>query len=134
MLSSSLSPASLVVAPASASAPSPGDLPALDCRVVAVTLTVLFCVRSGLLVSWRRTRVPAPVATVGSISSVLSIVDDITYRPPLSAGDPCRRYGTALARYTLGERTTLACETCGFADLSMSMGDRPGHDAEPEPR
>jgi hypothetical protein len=57
------------------------------------------------------------------------VVDDVPYRPPLSAGDPCRRCGAALAEYTLGERTTLACEACGFADLSMSLDDRPGHDA-----
>jgi len=57
------------------------------------------------------------------------VVDDVPYRPPLSAGDPCRRCGAVLAAYTLGERTTLACEACGFADLSMSLDDPPGHDA-----
>lgn len=58
------------------------------------------------------------------------VVDDIAYRPLLSAGDPCRRCGAALAEYTFGERRTLACETCGFADLSTSLGDRSDHDAE----
>lgn len=58
------------------------------------------------------------------------VVDNITYRPSLSAGDPCRRCGATLAVYTFGERTTLACEECGFADLSMSLDDRSGHDAE----
>lgn len=51
------------------------------------------------------------------------VVDDIPYRPPLSAGDPCRRCGAALAVYTFGERTALACEVCGFADLSRSLGE-----------
>lgn len=58
------------------------------------------------------------------------IVDGIAYRPPLSAGDPCRRCGAALAAYAFGDRTTLACERCGFADVSVSLGDRSGHDAE----
>lgn len=57
------------------------------------------------------------------------VVDDVAYHPPLSAGDPCRRCGAALAAYTFGDRTTLACETCGFADLSTSLGDPSGHDA-----
>lgn len=56
------------------------------------------------------------------------VVDDIAYRPPLSAGDPCRRCGAALSVYTLGERTTIACQGCGFADLSTSLGERLGYD------
>ncbi len=58
------------------------------------------------------------------------VVDGIAYRPSLSAGDPCRRCGAALAAYTFGDRTTLACEGCGFADLSTSLGDQSGHDTE----
>lgn len=50
------------------------------------------------------------------------VVDGVTYRPPLSAGDPCRRCGAALVVYTLGEQQTLACEECGFAELSVSLG------------
>ena len=57
------------------------------------------------------------------------VVDDITYRPLLSAGDPCPRCGVALATYAFGERTTLSCPDCGFADLSMSLRDRSGRDA-----
>jgi len=56
------------------------------------------------------------------------VVDDIGYRPPLSAGDPCRRCGATLAAYTFGDRTTLACEACGFANLSTSLGGRSGQD------
>ncbi|MEF8908556.1 MAG: hypothetical protein V5A13_11890 [Haloarculaceae archaeon] len=55
------------------------------------------------------------------------VVDDV--HPPLSAGDSCRRCGAALAAYTFGDRTTLACEACGFADLSVSLGDWSDHDA-----
>jgi hypothetical protein len=58
--------------------------------------------------------------------TVDAVVDGIRYRPSLSAGDPCQRCGATLAVYTFGERTTLACEGCGFADLSMSLGDRSG--------
>lgn len=57
------------------------------------------------------------------------VVDDVSYRPPLSAGDPCRRCGATLAAYTFGDRRTLACEACGFADLSVSLGERPDRDA-----
>jgi len=57
------------------------------------------------------------------------VVDDVVYRPSFSAGDPCRRCGAALVEYTFGEQRTLACEVCGFADLSTSLGDRAGHDA-----
>lgn len=72
------------------------------------------------------------VATDDALSEQMTvdvIVDDVIYRPPLSAGDPCRRCGTALVGYTMGEQTTLACENCGFADLSTSLDDRSDHDA-----
>jgi hypothetical protein len=59
------------------------------------------------------------------------IVDDIVYRPPLSAGDPCRQCGSALSVYTMGEQETVACEDCGFADLSLSLRGRPASDEEP---
>jgi cell division GTPase FtsZ len=58
------------------------------------------------------------------------VVDDIAYSPPLSAGDPCQRCGAALTEYTFGERQTLACEACGFADLSTSLGHQSEYDAE----
>lgn len=61
--------------------------------------------------------------TLADRMTVDVIIDDIAYRPPLSAGDPCRRCGEPLAAYAMGERTTLACEACGFADLSMSLSD-----------
>ena len=66
------------------------------------------------------------VATDDALTDRMTIdivIDDVAYRPPLSGGDPCRRCGTALTAYTLGEQTTLFCETCGFADLSMSLRD-----------
>lgn len=46
------------------------------------------------------------------------VIDDVAYRPSLSAGDPCRRCGEGLSVYTFGDRTTIACPACGFADLS----------------
>jgi hypothetical protein len=55
------------------------------------------------------------------------VVDGVSYRQPLSAGDPCRRCDAALVAYSLGNRTTLACEACGFADLSASLGERSGN-------
>lgn len=63
---------------------------------------------------------------LGDQLTVDIVVDDV--RPPLSAGDPCRRCGAALAAYTFGDRTTLTCEACGFADLSVSLGS--DHDAD----
>lgn len=56
------------------------------------------------------------------------VVEEVTYRPPLAAGDPCRRCDTPLSAYTYGDRTELACEECGFADLPVSLGDGPSHD------
>ena len=73
------------------------------------------------------------VATDESLADRVTVdivFDDITYRPPLSAGDPCRRCGATLAVYTFGERTTLACEGCGFADLSVSLREGTERDSE----
>jgi hypothetical protein len=66
-------------------------------------------------------------ALVGQLT-VDIVVDGVSYRPPLSAGDPCRRCGATLTAYNLGDRATLACEACGFADLSASLGERAGND------
>jgi cell division protein FtsZ len=52
--------------------------------------------------------------------SVHVVVDTVPY--PLSAGDPCRRCGSPLSVYTLGGKTTVSCENCGFADLPTSLG------------
>jgi hypothetical protein len=49
------------------------------------------------------------------------VIDDVEYCPSLSAGDPCRRCGETLSAYTLGDRTTVDCQACGFTGLSMSL-------------
>lgn len=36
-------------------------------------------------------------------------------------GDPCPRCGSSLAAYSLGGRTTLSCESCGFAGVSVRL-------------
>lgn len=36
-------------------------------------------------------------------------------------GDPCPRCGTALAAYTLGARTSLSCDGCGYAGVSVRL-------------
>jgi len=49
------------------------------------------------------------------------VAADVDYTPPVAAGDPCPRCGETVTSYTLGEKTTLACEGCGFADSSLEM-------------
>lgn len=36
-------------------------------------------------------------------------------------GDPCPRCASSLAAYSLGGRTTLSCESCGFAGVSVRL-------------
>ena len=36
-------------------------------------------------------------------------------------GDPCPRCAASLSAYTLGGRTTLSCENCGFAGVSVRL-------------
>jgi hypothetical protein len=38
-------------------------------------------------------------------------------------GDPCPRCGSSLSTYTLGDRTSTACDTCGFAGVSVRLRD-----------
>jgi len=41
----------------------------------------------------------------------------------VAPGDDCPRCGTPLSSYTLGDRTRLSCEACGFADVSVRLRD-----------
>lgn len=61
--------------------------------------------------------------SMGEQVTVDIVIDDVGYRPSLSAGDPCRRCGKTLSAYTFGDRTTIACQACGFAGLSMSLDE-----------
>lgn len=36
-------------------------------------------------------------------------------------GDDCPRCGTALSSYTLGDRTMVSCDSCGFAGVSVRL-------------
>lgn len=38
--------------------------------------------------------------------------------PTPAPGDPCPRCGGTLSGYSLGERTTIACDACGYAGVS----------------
>jgi cell division protein FtsZ len=40
------------------------------------------------------------------------------------AGDACPRCGATLADYALGDRSTVACEDCGFANLATRLDGR----------
>jgi hypothetical protein len=40
-----------------------------------------------------------------------------------TAGDPCPRCETPLSAYTLGAKTTVSCENCGFAGVSARLRD-----------
>jgi hypothetical protein len=43
-------------------------------------------------------------------------------------GDPCPRCAAALSAYTLGGRTSLSCGNCGFAGVSVRLGESATHD------
>lgn len=40
--------------------------------------------------------------------------------PTLAPGDPCPRCGGALSGYSLGDRSTIACDDCGYAGVSRT--------------
>lgn len=46
------------------------------------------------------------------------VVADVDYAPTPAPDDPCPRCGAALSAYSFGERTTLSCDSCGYAGLS----------------
>lgn len=41
----------------------------------------------------------------------------------VTAEDPCPRCETSLSAYTLGSRTTVTCDNCGFAGVSVRLRD-----------
>lgn len=51
--------------------------------------------------------------------AVRTVVADVRYAPPLGAGDPCPRCGTALSAYEFGARETLSCDGCGYSGIAV---------------
>lgn len=40
----------------------------------------------------------------------------------VAGGDPCPRCGATIVEYTLGERSTVACDDCGYAGVRTELG------------
>ncbi|MFC7234492.1 hypothetical protein [Halosegnis marinus] len=52
----------------------------------------------------------------------------VPVRPPPEAGDDCPRCGATLVAYRMGDRETVACDGCGFADVAAALGGELGRD------
>ena len=69
-------------------------------------------------VIWGGTVDPALESGI-QIRLILAGVENARVAP----GDPCPRCGSSLSVYTLGDRTSTACESCGFAGVSVRLRD-----------
>jgi phage terminase large subunit-like protein len=59
------------------------------------------------------------------VTARLVLAGVVPVRPPAEAGDPCPRCGAALVGYRMGDRETVACDGCGFADVTTPLGGDP---------
>lgn len=65
-------------------------------------------------------------ATEGDdVTARLVLAGVVPVRAPAAAGDPCPRCGDGLVGYRLGDRETVACDGCGFADVQAPLGGDP---------
>ncbi|MEF8779431.1 MAG: hypothetical protein V5A46_01970 [Haloferacaceae archaeon] len=72
-------------------------------------------------VIWGTAVEDAPADQIGPDGRVLVrlLISDVDPpEPTLVPGDPCPRCGGRLSGYSLGERTTIACDGCGYAGVS----------------
>lgn len=63
-----------------------------------------------------------PPDPAGRVLVRLLVSDVDPPEPTLAPGDPCPRCGDRLSGYSLGERTTIACDGCGYAGVSSRRG------------
>ncbi|PSQ22381.1 hypothetical protein BRD04_04680 [Halobacteriales archaeon QS_9_67_17] len=61
----------------------------------------------------------------GEVTARVVLAGVVPVRPPAEAGDPCPRCGAALVGYRMGDRETVACDGCGFADVTTPLGGDP---------
>lgn len=61
----------------------------------------------------------------GRVTARLVLAGVVPVRPPATAGEPCPRCGSTLVGYRLGDRETVACDDCGFADVEAPLGGDP---------
>lgn len=66
-------------------------------------------------------------ATAGNdeVTARLVLTGVLPVRPPAAAGEPCPRCERPLVGYRMGDRETVACDGCGFADIGASLGGDP---------
>lgn len=57
------------------------------------------------------------LASTVRVRLVVASVSNVRAAP----GDPCPRCAASLSAYSLGGRTTLSCESCGFAGVSVRL-------------
>lgn len=60
-----------------------------------------------------------------TITTRLVLAGVAPIHPPARAGEPCPRCGHDLVGYRLGDRETVACDDCGFADVETPLGGDP---------
>jgi hypothetical protein len=60
-----------------------------------------------------------------AVTARLVLAGVVPVRPPATAGEPCPRCGSDLVGYRLGDRETVACDDCGFADVGAPLGGDP---------
>lgn len=61
----------------------------------------------------------------GKVTARVVLASVVPVRPPAEAGDPCPRCGASLVGYRMGDRETVACDGCGFADVTTPLGGDP---------